>query len=84
VSSDPIRAVLALNARLPTEAGITQAAITLDPVAGIIVQSGTWRAVLGNDDYLGKKLALLRQLLRQPPWMEADLRDPTRPVLRTR
>ena len=84
VSSDPIRAALALNARLPTEAGLTQAAITLDPVAGVIVQTGTWRAILGNDEHLGKKLALLKQLVRQPPWSEADLRDPERPVLRRR
>lgn len=82
VSSDPIRATLALNERLPTEAGLTQAAITLDPVVGLIVQTGTWRAVLGNDEYLGKKLAVLKRLLQQPPWTEADLRDPERPVLR--
>ncbi len=82
VSSDPIRAVLALNERLPTEAGLTQAAITLDPVAGLVIQTGTWHAVLGNDELLGKKLADLKELLRQPPWVEADLRDPERPVLR--
>ncbi|GEM_PF-506810 len=84
VSSDPIRATLALNERLPTEAGLTEAAITLDPVVGLIVQTGTWRAVLGNDEHLGKKLAVLKELLRQPPWSEADLRDPERPVLHKR
>ncbi|MHB8644215.1 MAG: cell division protein FtsQ/DivIB [Thermomicrobiales bacterium] len=84
VSSDSIRATLALNERLPTEAGLTQAAITLDPVAGLIVQTGTWRAVLGNDAHLGRKLAVLKQLLQQPPWSEADLRDPERPVVRKR
>ncbi len=82
VSSEPIRAVLALNERLPSDVGLTQAAVTLDPVLGLTVQTGTWRAVLGNDEYLGKKLALLKQLLRQPPWTEADLRDPERPVVR--
>lgn len=84
VSSDPIRATLALYQRLPTEAGLTQAAITLDPVMGLVVQTGTWRAVLGNDELLGKKLAVLKQMLGQPPWVEADLRDPERPVLRRR
>ncbi|HEY8292730.1 MAG TPA: FtsQ-type POTRA domain-containing protein, partial [Thermomicrobiales bacterium] len=84
VSSEPIRAVLALNERLPSDVGLTQAAVTLDPVLGLTVQTGTWRAVLGNDELLGKKLALLKQLLRQPPWVEADLRDPERPVVRTK
>ncbi len=84
VSDDAIRAALALNQRLPTEAGLTQAAVALDPAVGLVVQAGTWRAVLGNDEHLGKKLALLKQLLRQPPWVEADLRDPERPILRTK
>lgn len=82
MNSEPIRAVLALNERLPSDVGLTQAAVTLDPVLGLTVQTGTWRAVLGNDEHLGKKLALLKQLLRQPPWAEADLRDPERPVVR--
>ncbi len=84
VADDSVRAVLALSARLPTETGLTQAAITLDPVVGVIVQTATWRAIFGNDEYLGKKLAILKQILRQPSWMEADLRDPERPVLRRR
>lgn len=82
VGSDPIRATLALNQRLPTETGLTQAAITLDPVMGVVIQTGAWRAVLGNDELLGKKLAVLKQMLRQPSWIEADLRDPERPVVR--
>jgi cell division septal protein FtsQ len=84
VNSDPIRATLALNARLPKESGLTQAAITLDPVVGLVVQSSTWRAIFGNDELLGKKLAVLKQMLGQAPWAEADLRDPERPVVRRR
>jgi len=84
VADGPIRAAVALNARLPAETGLTEAAITLDPVAGLIVQTGTWRAVVGNDELLGKKLAILKQILAQRSWTEADLRDPERPVVRKR
>lgn len=84
VANDPIRATLALNERLPMEAGLTQAAISLDPVAGLIVQAGTWRALVGNDEHLGRKLAVLKQMLQQQSWSEADLRDPERPIVRKR
>lgn len=80
----PIRAALALNARLPDEAGLTEAAIILDPLIGVVVQTDKWRAVVGNDELLGKKLAVLKLLLREPSWSEVDIRDPERPVLRKR
>lgn len=82
VANDSIRAALALNERLPIMTGLTEAAITLDPVAGLVVQGGTWRAVVGNDEHLGNKLAVLKRLLGQQPWVEADIRDPERPVVR--
>ncbi len=84
VSAVPVRAVLALNERLPTDAGLTQAAITLDPVSGLVVQTERWRAVLGNDELLGKKLAILKLLLRDQTWSDLDIRDPDRPILRKR
>ncbi|MGI8854320.1 MAG: cell division protein FtsQ/DivIB [Thermomicrobiales bacterium] len=80
----PVRAVLALNARLPVEAGLTQAAITFDPVMGVTVQTEKWRAVVGNDELLGKKLAILKLLLRDQTWSDADIRDPDRPVMHKR
>lgn len=84
VDVTPVRAALALNARLPVEAGLTQAAITLDPVIGIAVQTEKWRAVVGNDELLGKKLAVLKLLLRDQTWSDADIRDPDRPVTHKR
>jgi cell division protein FtsQ len=80
----PVHAVLALNARLPTETGVTRAAITLDPLIGVVVQTEKWRAIVGNDELLGKKLAVLKLLLRDQSWSEADVRDPDRPVIRKR
>jgi len=82
VADDSIRAALVLNERLPIVTGLTEAAITLDPVAGLVVHGGTWRAVVGNDEHLGNKLAILKRLLGQQPWVEADIRDPERPVVR--
>lgn len=84
VSAMPVHAALALNVRLPAEAGLTRAAIALDPMMGVIVQTEKWRAVVGNDELLGKKLAVLKLLLRDQTWSEVDLRDPDRPVMRTR
>lgn len=84
VGAMPVRAVLALNARLPAETGVTRAAITLDPLIGVVVQTEKWRAVVGNDELLGKKLAVLKALLRDQSWSEADIRDPDRPVMRKR
>jgi hypothetical protein len=48
------------------------------------VQTDKWRAVMGNDELLGKKLAVLKLLLRDQTWSEADIRDPDRPVMHTR
>jgi hypothetical protein len=84
VDVTPVRAMLALNTRLPAETGLTQAAITLDPVIGIAVQTEKWRAVVGNDELLGKKLAVLKLLLRDQTWTDADIRDPDRPVMHKR
>lgn len=84
VSVMPVHAVLALNARLPPETGVTQAAITLDPLIGVVVQTEKWRAVFGNDELLGRKLAVLKALLRDQSWSEVDIRDPDRPVTRRR
>lgn len=84
VGAMPVHAALALNERLPAEAGLTQAAIILDPLIGVVVQAEKWRAVVGNDELLGKKLAVLKLLLRDQTWSEADVRDPDRPVMRKR
>lgn len=84
VDTMPVRATLALAERLPSDAGVTQAAITLDPVLGVVVQTERWRTIVGNDERMGKKLAVLKLLLRGQQWSEADIRDPDRPVMRAR
>lgn len=77
-----VHAVLAVIDRLPTEAGVSEAAVMLDPVIGVIVQTERWNAVVGTDEQLGRKLAVLKALVRpNQPWTEIDLRDPTRVAL---
>jgi cell division septal protein FtsQ len=76
-----LRTALSLNERLPTEAGLTQANLVVDPVVGMVVQTPEWRAIIGTDDQLGRKLAVLKAMLAQPTWSEVDLRDPDRAVL---
>lgn len=82
VSATSVHAVVALSERLPTEAGLTTAAIALDPTVGLIVQTERWRAVMGNDEHLGRKLAILKSLMHDQSWTDLDLRDPDRPVLK--
>lgn len=74
-----VRAALAVLDRLPAEAGVSRAAVVIDPVIGVIVQTESWNAIVGTDEQLGEKLAVLKILLAQSPtWTEVDLRDPTR------
>jgi cell division protein FtsQ len=80
VDSTTMRTALSLNARLPAEAGLTQADLVIDPLVGVIVQTPDWRAIVGTDDQLGRKLAVLRAMLAQPTWSTVDLRDPERAV----
>jgi cell division protein FtsQ len=75
-----LRTALSLNARLPTEAGLMQANLVVDPLLGVIVQTPDWRAIVGTDDQLGRKLAVLKAMLAQPTWSDLDLRDPDRAV----
>jgi cell division septal protein FtsQ len=75
-----LRTALSLNARLPAETGLAQANLVVDPLLGVIVQTPEWRAIVGTDDQLGRKLALLRAMLAQPTWTDLDLRDPDRAV----
>ena len=82
VSITSVHAVVALSERLPTDAGVTTAAIALDPTVGLIVQTERWRVVMGNDEHLGQKLAVLKSLVRDQSWIDLDLRDPDRPVLK--
>ncbi len=78
LDATPVRSALALVSRLPTESGVTKAAIISDPLVGMIVQTERWRAVVGTDDQLGEKLAVLKVLLADPTWSDVDLRDPAR------
>jgi hypothetical protein len=75
-----LRTALSLNARLPGEAGLTQANLVVDPLLGVIVQTPEWRAIVGTDDRLGRKLSVLKAMLAQPAWSDLDLRDPDRAV----
>lgn len=75
-----VRAALSLNARLPNEAGVAQGNLVVDPLLGVIVQTAEWRAIVGTDDQLGRKLAVLKAMLREPQWSDLDLRDPDRAV----
>ncbi len=79
-----LRTALGLNARLPAETGLTQANLVIDPLLGVIVQTPEWRAVVGTDDQLGRKLAVLKAMLAQPTWSDLDLRDPDRAVFTRR
>lgn len=81
VDVTPVRSALALVDRLPAEAGVTKAAIIADPLVGLIVQTDQWRAVVGNDDHLGEKLAVLKGLVPDHTWTDVDLRDPSRVAL---
>jgi len=77
-----VRAALAVLDRLPAEAGVSRAAVVIDPIIGVIVQTEGWNAIVGTDEQLGEKLAVLKILLAQPlTWAEVDLRDPTRVAL---
>ncbi len=79
-----VRAAFAVLDRLPAEAGVSRAAVVIDPVIGVIVQTESWNAIVGTDEQLGEKLAVLKILLAQPPtWTEVDLRDPSRVALHT-
>ncbi len=63
---------------------MSRAAVVIDPVIGVIVQTESWNAIVGTDEQLGEKLAVLKILLAQTPtWTEVDLRDPTRVALHT-
>ncbi len=81
VDATVVRAGLALNARLPADVGMTEAAIVLDPTLGMAVQTARGQVTVGNDELLGRKLAVLKVLLRDSSWSDADIRDPDRPVL---
>lgn len=75
-----VRTALSLNERLPSEVGLTQGNLVVDPLLGVIVQTPEWRAVVGTDDRLGSKLAVLKAMLREPQWSDLDVRDPDRAV----
>lgn len=79
VSPLAVRSALSVLDRLPAEGGVSRAAIVIDPIIGVIVQTESWNAIVGTDEQLGEKLAVLKVLLtRNPTWTEIDLRDPTR------
>jgi len=78
-----VDAVLAVIDRLPAEAGVSEAAVVVDPTIGVIVQTERWNAVIGTDERLGQKLAVLRAIIRDDQtWTDADLRDPGRVAVR--
>lgn len=80
MDDDIVRTALGLNERLPSEAGLAQGNLLVDPLLGVIVQTPEWRAIVGTDDRLGRKLAVLKAMLREPQWSDLDLRDPDRAV----
>lgn len=83
VDGDALRAALAINARMPDETGVDRARVVVDPTMGVIVETERWRIIFGNDEYLGRKLAVLKYLVHADAWKYADIRDPDRPVLRS-
>ena len=86
VDANAVRSVQTIQTQL-REAGFKIAATQYSPTAGLIVVSdpslGNWKALLGTDAQLDKKISILKGLLadKSIKWSYADLRFVNKPAI---